>query len=76
MTAKPVIAPDEIKNFLHKQLTYPVKWTESVQNMISDGAQNFYEVGPGNVLTGLLKRIDRNFNCIPIGNIDQVNSLS
>ena len=44
------------------QLTAPVKWTQSVQNMIKDGASEFIEVGPGKVLQGLVKKIDRSMN--------------
>jgi len=51
--------PSEIKKNLVFQLTAPVKWTQSVQNMISDGANEFVEVGPGKVLQGLVKKIDR-----------------
>lgn len=51
--------PEEIKNNLIQQLTSPVKWTQSVQNMLSDGASEFIEVGPGKVLQGLVKKIDR-----------------
>ncbi|MCM4157730.1 ACP S-malonyltransferase [Gramella sp. AN32] len=51
--------PDEIKKNLIFQLTAPVKWTQSVQNMIKDGASTFIEVGPGKVLQGLVKKIDR-----------------
>jgi [acyl-carrier-protein] S-malonyltransferase len=51
--------PEEIKSNLIKQLTSPVKWTQSVQNMIADGASEFIEVGPGKVLQGLVKKIDR-----------------
>lgn len=50
--------PSEIKTNLISQLTAPVKWTQSVQNMIKDGASLFTEVGPGNVLQGLVKKID------------------
>lgn len=50
---------DEIKKNLIIQLTAPVKWTQSVQNMIADGATEFIEVGPGNVLQGLVKKIDK-----------------
>lgn len=49
-----------IKQNLIAQLTVPVKWTQSVQNMIADGATSFIEVGPGNVLQGLVKKINRN----------------
>ncbi|MDX1545264.1 MAG: ACP S-malonyltransferase [Christiangramia sp.] len=51
--------PEEIKKNLVFQLTAPVKWTQSVQNMIKDGATEFIEVGPGKVLQGLVKKIDR-----------------
>ncbi|MCM8568937.1 ACP S-malonyltransferase [Gramella jeungdoensis] len=51
--------PEEIKKNLVFQLTAPVKWTQSVQNMIKDGAKEFIEVGPGKVLQGLVKKIDR-----------------
>lgn len=50
---------NEIKKNLVFQLTAPVKWTQSVQNMIEDGASEFIEVGPGKVLQGLVKKIDR-----------------
>jgi [acyl-carrier-protein] S-malonyltransferase len=53
-----VIEPEKIKENLIFQLTAPVKWTQSVQNMIKDGAIKFIEVGPGNVLQGLVKKID------------------
>ena len=53
-----VTEPSEIKKNLIFQLTAPVKWTQSVQNMIKDGATKFIEVGPGNVLQGLVKKID------------------
>lgn len=55
-----VTDPTEIKKNLIFQLTAPVKWTQSIQNMIKDGATEFIEVGPGKVLQGLVKKIDRN----------------
>lgn len=58
--AKAVIDPEIIKENLIAQLTAPVKWTQSVQQMIADGASEFIEVGPGNVLQGLVRKIDRN----------------
>jgi [acyl-carrier-protein] S-malonyltransferase len=54
-----IIDPSEIKKNLVSQLTAPVKWTQSMQQMIEDGATNFIEVGPGNVLQGLMRKIDR-----------------
>jgi len=74
--AKAVTAPGEIKSLLYKQLTYPVLWTESIQNMVTDGIDTFYEIGPGNVLTGLLKRIDRNVAGNAIGTLEQINSIN
>lgn len=59
VTTTAVINPDEIKKNLISQLTAPVKWTQSVQQMIADGASHFTEVGPGKVLQGLLRKIDR-----------------
>ena len=55
--AKEVTNVDEIKENLIAQLTAPVKWTQSVLAMVNDGATNFYECGPGNVLQGLVKKI-------------------
>ncbi|MGB0166533.1 MAG: ACP S-malonyltransferase [Luteibaculum sp.] len=59
VTASAVSDPNEIKKNLNLQLTAPVKWTQSVQKMIADGAKEFIEVGPGKVLQGLVKKIDR-----------------
>ncbi len=57
--AKAVRSADEIKKNLIAQLTAPVKWTQSVQAMIADGGSEFVEVGPGKVLQGLMRKIDR-----------------
>jgi [acyl-carrier-protein] S-malonyltransferase len=51
--------PAVIKANLLKQLTSPVKWTQSVQHMLADGAEQFVEVGPGSVLQGLVKKIQK-----------------
>ncbi|HUH26858.1 ACP S-malonyltransferase [Gelidibacter sp.] len=59
VTANAVINENEIKANLISQLTAPVRWTQSVQQMIADGALLFTEVGPGNVLQGLVKKINR-----------------
>lgn len=59
VTGKAVLDPAEIKANLISQLTAPVFWTQSIQQMIKDGATLFTEVGPGNVLQGLVKKIDR-----------------
>jgi [acyl-carrier-protein] S-malonyltransferase len=59
VTAYAVMDPAAIKSNLLTQLTAPVRWTQSVQQMIQDGATHFIEVGPGNVLQGLVKKINR-----------------
>ena len=59
VTASAVSDPNEIKKNLIIQLTAPVKWTQSVQQMIADGATLFTEVGPGKVLTGLIGKINK-----------------
>jgi [acyl-carrier-protein] S-malonyltransferase len=56
--AQPHTDPEIIKQNLVKQLTAPVRWTQSIQNMIADGAVSFVELGPGNVLQGLIKKIN------------------
>jgi len=60
VTAQPVTDPADIRKNLMAQLTSPVKWTQTVRNMISDGAESFIEIGPGKVLQGLVKRVDKN----------------
>lgn len=63
VTAKAVSDPEEIKKNLVAQLTAPVKWTQIMNQMISDGAAEVIEVGPGKVLQGLFKKVDRAFPC-------------
>jgi [acyl-carrier-protein] S-malonyltransferase len=58
--AKPHTDPVEIKENLIKQLTAPVRWTQDVEAMIADGADEFIELGPGKVLQGLVSKINRN----------------
>lgn len=60
-TASAVTNPDEIKKNLIDQLTAPVRWTQTMQQMIADGASEVIEVGPGKVLQGLFKKVDRAF---------------
>ncbi|MBF90415.1 MAG: [acyl-carrier-protein] S-malonyltransferase [Flavobacteriales bacterium] len=61
VTASAVSNPEEIKDNLVKQLTASVRWTQSMQAMIADGASSVTEVGPGKVLQGLFKKVDRAF---------------
>ncbi len=59
VNALPSVDPDQIRNNLVAQLTSPVRWTQTVRKMLEDGATSFTEVGPGKVLQGLIKKVDR-----------------
>ena len=63
VTASAISSPDEIKKNLVFQLTAPVKWTQTMNQMLADGASEVIEVGPGKVLQGLFKKVDRAFPC-------------
>jgi [acyl-carrier-protein] S-malonyltransferase len=73
--AKPVQDKEKIRDLLYRQLTKPVLWQDLVENMIKDGTESFYEIGPGKVLKGLLKRIDRNVPCFEVGTTENINNL-
>jgi [acyl-carrier-protein] S-malonyltransferase len=75
VTAKATRSKEEIKKLLVEQITAPVQWHESIATMIADGATMFYEIGPGNVLQGLIKRIDRNVTCACIGTVEQLVAM-
>ena len=64
VTAQTVSNPDIIKSNLIAQLTAPVRWTQTMKRMISDGATSFTEVGPGKVLIGMVKKVDRGMEVI------------
>lgn len=66
VSASPVIEADEIRKTMIHQLTSPVRWTETIINMINDGVKEAYEVGPGNVLSGLVKRTDERLAVKPV----------
>jgi [acyl-carrier-protein] S-malonyltransferase len=59
VNAKAITEPEQIKENLIAQLTSPVRWTQIMQNMLADGATTFVEVGPGTVLQGLVKKVDK-----------------
>jgi len=68
-TARPLTDPDDIRDALGRQLTSPVRWAESVRWMIAQGVTRFVEVGPKEVLTGLLRRIDRTVERLTIAQV-------
>ena len=75
VTAQPVTKSEDIKRLLIEQIEKPVRWRESVLNMIGDGVNQFIEIGPGKVLTGLIKRIDRKIKLNQVSNSNEANSL-
>jgi [acyl-carrier-protein] S-malonyltransferase len=75
VTAQPVSDPAEARRLLIEQLTSPVRWTASVQAMLAAGATNFLELGPGNVLGGLVRRVERSADVRSIGKWDEVEAF-
>ena len=75
VTAKSVSKPIEIKNLLIKQIENRVRWRESVINMIDQRTEQFIEIGPGKVLTGLTKRINKNVKSITINSLEDIENI-
>ncbi len=73
--ARPVQNAQQIRELLFRQLTHPVRWQEIIENMIGDDFSLFYEAGPGKVLKGLQKRINREVPCQNIGTVEQIENL-
>jgi [acyl-carrier-protein] S-malonyltransferase len=67
VTAGPMLNVDTIKADLQSQLTHRVRWTESIEYLIKQGITDFFEIGTGSILCGLIKRIDRNAVALPLG---------
>lgn len=65
--AEPHTDPEEIRDILVRQVVSPVRWEDSMRALLNDDYSNFYEVGPGRVLRGLLRRIDRKASCTNVG---------
>jgi len=61
--AKPHTDPGEIRGLLVRQVVNPVRWEETMRNLLAEGVERFYEIGPGKVLAGLLKRVNRKVEC-------------
>ena len=75
VTALESSSANEIRNLLIQQIESPVKWRESINFMIKKGVTKFIEIGPGKVLSGLIKRIDRNINTVSLNEIDDIQKL-
>ncbi len=63
VTAGPHDGPEEIRALLRRQMTESVRWEETMRNLLAAGCERFYEIGPGRVLAGLLKRVQRKVDC-------------
>ena len=76
VTAEVVSDPEKIKNFLIKQIYSSVKWRESLVKMSKENTNNFIEIGPGKVLTGMAKRTIKGANCFSINSIADIKNLT
>ena len=75
VTSQPNNDPEKIKNLLIEQIEKPVRWRESIINMINLGNNKFIEIGPGKILSGLVKRIDRNVKLFQVNNLNDLKNL-
>ena len=75
VTAQQINEPNDIKRLLIEQIEKPVRWREIVINMIDSKVENFIEIGPGKVLSGLVKRINSNVKLIQINDLEDLNNL-
>ena len=66
---------EKIAEGLIKQLTCPILWQKCMEKLIADGVENFYEIGPGRVLTGLMRRINRKAKVVNISNLEAIKKL-
>ena len=76
VTAEQVLENNQIKDLLIRQIENKVRWRESVLNMINAGVNQFIEIGPGKVLSGLIKRIDRKINSSSINSLDDIENIN
>ena len=72
VTSKPENNPEDIKKLLVEQICSTVRWRESIINMSKENITNFIEIGPGKVLSGMVKRTVKNINCFSINSIDDM----
>jgi [acyl-carrier-protein] S-malonyltransferase len=75
VTSLETTEPNQIKELLIKQIENPVRWRESVIHMINKGVTKFVEIGPGKVLSGLVKRIDRSVTIVSINELDDLQGV-
>lgn len=76
VTASLETDPERVRNLLLDQITKPVRWVSSIENMVASGIEKFVEIGPGNVLSGLCRRIDRSLGAVSIGTGEDLKAFS
>jgi [acyl-carrier-protein] S-malonyltransferase len=76
VTSKEMQKSQDIKDLLVKQIESPVRWRESIIYMIKNNVKNFVEIGPGKILSGMIKRIDRNVNIVSVNELDDIKNIS
>ena len=76
VTATPENSTTEIKKLLIEQIEKPVRWRESIINMIDNNVNKFVEIGPGKVLSGLIKRINRNVKTNQVNNLLDIENIT
>ena len=76
VTARPLNSADDIRHEMVAQLTSSVRWIESVEYMAAQGVTRFVEIGPKEVLTGLVRRIDKNVGALACGTAQAVQTLT
>ncbi len=75
VAAAAVLDPEAIRGMLTRQMTHPVRWVETIQSMVRDGITTFFEVGPGKVLAGLVRRIERDAEVIACGSLADIEAV-
>jgi [acyl-carrier-protein] S-malonyltransferase len=75
VTAQPLTTAEQVKAELLSQLCNGVQWQRSIEYMVDEGMSTFIEIGPGKVLSGLIKRINKNVKTINIGDAEAIRSL-
>ena len=75
VTAEPVDDAATARRLLIQQLTSPVRWTSCMRTILDAGVNRFFELGPGSVLSGLLKRIDRGAEAVTLGTAEEIEAF-
>ena len=76
VTSNEVKKSEDIKDLLIKQIESPVRWRESIIYMIKNEVKNFVEIGPGKILSGMIKRIDRNVNIVSVNELNDLKNIN